>query len=56
MGGGMTVVFECDRRVQWNPGVFRSRSMYRAWWLWFAVSWLRIPFEEFAATEFEWRE
>lgn len=50
----MSIVFEIDRIFNRRPGFFKSRLMYRVWWLWFAVAWVRIPFPEFCATEKEW--
>ena len=50
----MTIVFEMDGDANWKPGIYRSRSMTRVWWLWFAVSWLHIPFLELVTKEFDW--
>jgi hypothetical protein len=52
----VTVIFECSRPVMWKPGYRRGPAMYRAWWLFFAVGWLRIPFDEFTTTAYDWRE
>jgi len=50
----MTLVFEISRPFQLTPGKFKSRLMYRYWWLWFAVGFLRVPFKEFCETEQAW--
>jgi len=50
----MTIIFEISRPFQPRPGLFKSRHMYRAWWLWFAVGLLRVPFKEFCITEKIW--
>lgn len=39
---------------QWLPGMYISESMIRVWWLWFGVSWLKVPFREFAETAYTW--
>ena len=52
----MTILIEVGGPVQWRPGLFKSRLMYRVWWLWFAVGILRVPFVETLDTRrFEWR-
>lgn len=50
----MTVIFEVSGPFQRRPGVFAGRVMYRVWWGWFAIGLLRIPFNEFAATSYDW--
>lgn len=50
----MVLVLECDRRVNWIPGVHRSATMVRIWWLFFAVAWVRVPFETFVQTAYRW--
>ena len=50
----MTVFLECAGPFQWRPGFYKSRSIYRVWWGWFAVGALRISFHEFATTAFDW--
>ena len=50
----MTIIFEVSNPFQKRPGKFKSRLMYRYWWLWFAVAFLRVPFEEFVVVEKEW--
>ncbi len=57
MGGGglMTIFFECDKRFNWRWGICKRRDvMTRVWWLWFAVGFLHIPFEQFAAMPEDW--
>ena len=50
----MTFILEFDRRFIWRPGVFRSRIMCRAWWGWFAIGIVRIPFEQLAVNAHDW--
>ena len=51
----MTIIIECSRPAVWRPGIYRSRVIVRAWFGWFAICWLRIPFPEFATTAYDWR-
>lgn len=48
-----TLVLEFGGPFQIKPGV-HSESMYRFWWLWFAVGALRVPFKEFCETRYFW--
>jgi hypothetical protein len=50
----MTLVFECDGQVNWKPGLHRGRGMVRLWWLWFAISWLRVPFPQLVVEPHDW--
>lgn len=50
----MTIIIEIGRPTQWRPGYFRSRLMHRGWWLWFAVSLLRVPYDEWRQADAEW--
>ncbi len=42
----MTVIFECDGRFQWKPWIYRSSSMTRFGWGWFALAFSRHPLDE----------
>ncbi len=50
----MTVFFECSRPAS-GPFWYRSRTMYRLGFAWFAIGILRVSFHEFATTAFDWR-
>jgi len=50
----MTVIFEVSRPFV-GPFRYKSRTIYRFGLAWFAVAFLRIPFDEFARTAFDWR-
>jgi len=50
----MTLIFEASGPFQKKPGLYKSRTMYRIWWLWFAVGLLRVSFKEFAVTSYDW--
>lgn len=49
----MVLIFEVTRPLH-RPGHYRGRVMARAWWLWFAVGYLRVPFHEFAQHAYTW--
>jgi hypothetical protein len=46
----MVLILELSRHIEWRPWFFESRLMYRIGWLWFAIAWLRVPYEEYALT------
>lgn len=50
----MTLFFEADRRFNARPGIHRDKTMIRFWWGYFAVGWIRVPFEKFAQTAYGW--
>lgn len=50
----MTLIIEISRPFQARPGYFVSRVIYRVWWLWFAIAVLRVPFRDFAETNYHW--
>lgn len=51
----MTLFIEVARPLQWKPGHFNSRVMRRAWWLYFAIGWLHLPFHEYGRQSYDWR-
>lgn len=50
----MTVFIEVSFPFQAVPTKFRSRTMTRYVWLWFAVGWLHVPFQEFVTNPYTW--
>lgn len=50
----MTVIIEVSGPLQLRPFRYRSESMTRVGWLWFAVAILHVPFQEFAETAYRW--
>ena len=50
----MTIFIEVSFPFQRKPGFFKSRLVYRVWWLWFAFTWLRVHFDEYARTDKVW--
>ncbi len=53
-GTPVILVLEASRPFQWKPGSFKSRLMYRAWWGWFAIGWVRVSFREFIEAPKDW--
>ena len=51
----MTLCVEISRPWQWTPGRFTSRVMRRWWWGCVAIAVIRVPFDEFARTAYDWR-
>lgn len=52
----MTIFIEISNPPQWKLWRFRSRTMYRFGWAWFAIGILRIPFRQFCETPYDWAE
>lgn len=52
----MTIIIEIDGPFQHRPGKFESRIMTRYWWLWFAITFLKIPLWEYSSDDYEWRD
>ncbi len=52
----MTLFLEASRPVLWRPWSYSSTVMVRFGWLWFAAGWLRVPFDAFTGTEYDWDE
>jgi hypothetical protein len=50
----MTVFVEVSRPFA-RPFAYKSRTIYRFGFAWFAVGILRVPFAEFTATALDWR-
>jgi hypothetical protein len=51
----MTVIFEIDNPCLWEFGKYESDLITRYWFLWFAVSFLRVPFRKFCETPKVWK-
>lgn len=51
----MTFILEVSRPFQRRPGFHKHDGVScRAWWLFFAVQVVTIPWPEFCTTEWEW--
>ena len=50
----MIVFIEISRPCQISPWRYSSSIIWRCGWLWVAFGWLRVPFDEFAQTSYNW--
>jgi len=50
----MTIIIEIGKPFQAKPGKLDNSIIVRRWWLFFAVSKLKVPFREFCETPFKW--
>jgi len=52
----MVIVFEISRPFQAKPFFMNSEIALNIGWMWFAIRWIKISFDELVTTEFEWTE
>ena len=50
----MTICIEVSGPWQWKPGKFSSQVMNRYWWGCFAVAIIKVPFDVFCKTDYDW--
>jgi hypothetical protein len=42
----MTLIAECNRPFQWRPWIYRSETMVRFGYAWFAIAYSRLRLDE----------
>ncbi len=54
----MTIIFECDGKTNWKPGIFRSQlgkhTFRRVWWAWFAITLYSGDLKEYGEAAGHW--
>ena len=50
----MIIILEIDDLFNAKPGKYESNIMKRYWWLWFAITILKIPLKEYSSNKYKW--
>lgn len=53
-GGKVTVIIEISRPFQICPGSYNSEVVFRVWWLFFSITFLKVSLREFSETSYTW--
>lgn len=50
----MIIILEINKPFQSKPGKYESNIMKRYWWLWFAITFLKIPLQDYSKDRYVW--